>query len=110
MELKSMKMTAEQAKEYAIGVATAPDADAPRYPYGLCIRIDDDGIDALGLMSLPTVGQTVMIMARATVKLVEQRQMLDGETERCLEIQITDMALSPESSSKPPEQTLYSAG
>src|SRR5215510_13082247 len=85
---------AEQKEKYAENVAI----DAPIYPYGLCIRLDDEAMQKLGLTELPKVGKPVMITARAMVESVEQRQYSrDGKTESrdCMSLQITDLAIGP---------------
>lgn len=102
-----MKMSAGEAKGYA-SPSVAMD-DAPRYPYGLCINLGDDGIDKLGLVALPEVGSTLMIQARVQVVAVRMNQRQD-ELDRNLELQITDMAIGPDTSKPSTEERLYSSG
>jgi hypothetical protein len=98
MELKSMKMSPAEQKEYAQpSLVTGP--DAPSYPWGLCLTVDDDALEKLGLPALPTVGQTMMLMASVEVKSVSASQRGD-ELYRSLELQITDMALEPSAAAK----------
>lgn len=62
------------------------------YGYGTCIHLDEDQCNALGITTLPTPGQVVMIRARAVVTrtMVEN----DGEgPENHMSLQITDMEL-----------------
>ena len=104
MDMKSMKMSPAEVKEY-----TEPSValgSAPRYPYGLCINLDDDGIEKLGLVALPEVGSTLMIQARVQVVAVRQNQRQD-ELDRNVELQITDMAIGPDTSKPSVEQQLY---
>ena len=54
MAMVNMKMSATEAKEYG-GEATMA-SDAPEYPYGLCIRLDDDALEKLGITALPAIG------------------------------------------------------
>lgn len=80
------------------------------YPWGLCISLDNETITKLGI-STPAVGSVVMITAKAIVKLTSERQDDDG-TYRRAELQITDMAVAPDSSEpqKTAAETLYGNG
>lgn len=91
----SMKMDEEEKKEY--GCATLS-CDSPEYPYGLKICLDTDALEKLGLSSMPAVGSTLMIKAMVTVVGSSIREMKE-ETEKSLDLQITDMELG-----KPEEQ------
>lgn len=104
MELVSMKMNAEEQAEYAGPTALA---DKPEYSYGTQISIDDDKIDALGFHALPQVGETMMIQARVTVIGVSQNQYEGGDNERCVRLQITDMAIGPDTTPSNPSKVLY---
>ncbi|EJI1363646.1 hypothetical protein NDL49_000120 [Escherichia coli] len=77
------------------------------YPWGLCISLDNDTLNRLGITSLP-VGGMVMITAKALVKSTSERQD-ENEVCRRAELQITDMAMAPDSSEPPKAaaQTLY---
>lgn len=92
MELANMQMSPEAAKEYAGGIAADP-GNAPKYPYGLCICLNDDSLKKLGISDLPAVGGTFMVMAQVTVSSVRSSQQQDGDKERSVDLQITDMAL-----------------
>lgn len=108
MDLKSMKMSAKDAKEYA-SPATADASDAPRYPYGLCLHINDETIKALGVNAMPDAGQTLMITARVKVASVEQRDTQKGQ-DRSMSLQITDMAIGPDTAKPSVEEKLYGNG
>lgn len=77
------------------------------YPWGLCISLDNDTLNRLGITT-PLVGGMVMITAKAIVKSTSERHDEDGVCRRA-ELQITDMALVPDSSEPPKTaaQTLY---
>lgn len=77
------------------------------YPWGLCISLDNETLNKLG-MTTPPVGGVVMITAKAIVKSTSERQDDDG-TYRRAELQITDMVIAPDSSEpqKTAAQTLY---
>jgi hypothetical protein len=87
--LTNMQMSAEETKEY-----TQPEpADAPKYPWGLCISLDDGSLEKLGVDELPKVDAEVTIVAKATVTSVRESQTQGGESERNVELQITDMQI-----------------
>lgn len=98
MNLKSMKMTAEEKKSMIEGPAMSK--DAPRYPYGLNIHLNDEVMQKLGLESLPKVGTKMMIMAVAVVESVSERDSQDGGKRQDMSIQITDMSIEPHSDKK----------
>lgn len=87
--LINMEMSKEEAKE-----ETQPSpADAPKYPWGLCITLNDDSLEKLGVDSLPEVETEVTIVAKAQVSRTSAYQSNGGEAERSMELQITDMQL-----------------
>lgn len=86
MSLVSMKMSAEESKEYATA-----EYEAPQYPYGLSIDLDDDALEKLGITALPKVGAEMMITAKCVVKSVSANQMQGGDAESRVCLQITDM-------------------
>jgi hypothetical protein len=87
--LTNMQMSAEETKEY-----TQPEpSDAPKYPWGLCITLDDGSLEKLGVEELPEAGAEVTIVAKATVSSVRQYQTQGSENERSMELQITDMQI-----------------
>ena len=89
--MKSMELTAEEAKEY---MGPIKEGDGPKYPYGLCLHLCDDTIEKLGLTGLPEVGSKVEIRALATVVSVGMNQQQDGDKEQRAELQITDMEMA----------------
>lgn len=105
--LISMKMSKEEAQEY-----TSPTvADAPEYPWGLSISLDEDDLAKLGISTMPPVGATLMLQAQVTVTGTSQRDTQGGEQEQCVDMQITDMALSAGSGAAGMADRLYgSAG
>ena len=61
--LKSMKLTAEEAKgEYSC--CPTSEGDAPKYPYGLNLCLGDEALAKLGMGLMP-VGTEIMVMAQA---------------------------------------------
>lgn len=105
VELKSMKMTADERKEYA--QPTVATGDAPEYPWGLRLDLDDDALDKLGLTGIPEVGKVLLLTARVEVVRRSEEERPD-ELHRSLGLQITDMALEAmPAEGKTTEQRLY---
>lgn len=97
--LTNMQMSAEEAKEQ-----TQPsEAEAPRYPWGLSIHLDDDAMEKLKLGALK-VGDVVTIIAKATCESQSSHQTMGGDAEGSCDLQITDMAVSIGSGGK---QSMY---
>lgn len=88
----SMKLTDKEAKERS-GVEPAKPGDGPRYPYGLCLYLDDASLAKLGITDLPEVGSTWNIVGKVVVTSVGMSQQLDGDKEKRTELQITDMEI-----------------
>lgn len=102
MNLVSMKLTPAEAKaETDEGTALATPDDQPAYPYGLTICLDDEVLAKLGMTALPDVGAPLTLMARVEVCSKSQYENQKG-TDTSLSLQITDMALAPETQT--PEQ------
>jgi hypothetical protein len=92
MPLTNMKLTPTVAKE-----TLAPSAgDAPEYPYGLKVELENDALEKLGITSLPDVGTPMVLTARVEVCGVSAYESTDQEKRQSLSLQITDMALAPE--------------
>lgn len=95
-KLISMKRTEADRRKDA-GEGPGIEALAPDYPYGLCIRLDGDELDKLGMKTLPQVGTEIPITVKVKVTRVSQSAADTGNEEydemRCVELQITDMAI-----------------
>ena len=68
------------------------DKDEPRYPYGLCLSLDKNSLEKLGITALPKVGGEMMITAKAKITGTSQYDS-QGGSEMRVELQITDMDL-----------------
>lgn len=84
-KLVNMKLQKTKAEEMY------PSMEPPAYPWGLCINLEEEQIKKLGL-TLPAVGATVTIEAKAEVTNRGESQTQDG-TRRSLSLQITDLAI-----------------
>jgi hypothetical protein len=106
MAMTNMKMSASEAKEYS-GDTIA--SDSPEYPYGLCIRLDDDALEKLGITALPAIGTEMMVMAKVIVKSTSAYSRQGGEDHKDVELQITDLELGQASASGDAATALYGA-
>ena len=86
----NMKMSKKEAQEEMQPTA----ADAPEYPYGLTISLDEESMAKLGITELPKVGATMTLTAQVSVCGTSQYSTQGGEDESNLSLQITDMELS----------------
>jgi len=91
MKLASMKLDPEQQKKEADSMVT----DKPVYPWGLCVELNEDALQKLGMKDLPDVDDSMTLTARVVVTSVSSNATTDGENRR-VSLQITDMELGPE--------------
>lgn len=68
-----------------------PEHEEPAYPYGLCLCLNSETLEKLGIKTLPPVGTELRIVAMATVTSVREQQDADGSTTRGVDLQVTDM-------------------
>lgn len=92
MQLVNLANSPEEAKEQ--GAICTSEGEGPKYPYGLCLDLNDDVLEKLGITSLPPVGTVMHITAMAKVTRVSEHEN-EKESERCVGLQITDMAATP---------------
>lgn len=90
--------TPEEAKEDILDMAPMglPSKVTPAYPYGLCLCLDNETLEKLGIDGdLPDVGDMIQFTALARVTSASQNEKMTetGETEVCqrIELQITHM-------------------
>jgi len=81
--------------------ASAAKPSVPAYSYGLCLSLEDDELEKLGIdEELPTVGDIIHLCALAKVTSASQseREMSDGSKKQCrrIELQITHLATEDE--------------
>lgn len=95
MALVDMKMSAEEAKEQYEPTA----ADAPEYPYGLQLSLDEEGLARLGITTPPAVGTVMTLTARVEVCSTSAYKTQGGDNESSTSLQITAMQLSGASDS-----------
>lgn len=113
-KLVSMKLDPKKIEERNKPSSVITD-DAPAYPYGLRVNLDEDSLDALGVSTLPKVGSTMYLGANVKVVSVSDNEHTSegGETHRhrSVELQITEMGLDGERAKEEPqtETALYGA-
>lgn len=98
--LVDMALTPPEVKEeIAERSMPAPSPSVSAYPWGLCLRIEDETLAKLGLDGdLPDVGQMMHFVAVARVTSASQREDKTGDgatkVHQCVELQITSMAVA----------------
>jgi hypothetical protein len=91
-KLVSMKLDPKSQEEKG-ETAASPMGEAPVYPYGLSIQLDEDSLEALGLEKpLPKVDAEMMLYAKVTVTSVSSNESQAGSA-KSVGLQITDMCL-----------------
>lgn len=82
------------AREASEAEESYPTPEQSKYPYGLCIHLDDDTLQKLGITTPPPAGASMLLQAQVMVTSTGSEVMLGGEVEGRLTLQITDMELS----------------
>lgn len=104
-ELTNMKLTQAEAKDTECPCKP----EMPEYPWGLQLDLNNDVLQKLGI-SLPQVGTTLLLHARAEVKRVSASDEMGGEKRMSVTLQITDMALMPEVKRPTTKTVLFEKG
>lgn len=109
MAMVNMAMTTEEAAEYAGGapVAASDPGNGPKYPWGLCLDLNDEVLKKLGITELPKVGTVFVIEAQAKVQSMNESEQLDGDKEGRISLQITDMSVGAVPAAKDPSEALW---
>jgi hypothetical protein len=97
MKLIDMKLP-KKDKKGTLNSPVATDFQHEEYPYGLCIRLNNDQIDKLGIFDNMDVDMDVVINAKATIKSKEKSEMQGGKSDKSLSIQIKEFGIEPEKS------------
>lgn len=93
--MKSIAMTKAEAKDSELCYAGTPDSDeAPKYPYGTCLDLNDDTLKKLGITKMPAIGEEVAITAIAKVTRLSMEEEEQGGAEMYLSLQITQMEVN----------------
>ena len=95
-KLVSMKRSAKD-KRKDMGEPSGIEAVAPDYPWGLCLNLQADELEKLGIKDLPKVGEEMTVTAKVKVTRVSQSASASprGESEhRNVELQVTDLGIT----------------
>lgn len=77
----------EEAKEY--NMAGPGGGEAPKYPWGLCIRLEKRELDKLGVKTLPNIDDEFHLAVIAKVTQVSQQSGVDQDDTQNVALQIT---------------------
>jgi hypothetical protein len=102
-KMVDMAKTPEEIKDdypAEASIGSAP-PKVPVYPWGLCLRLEDDSLKKLKIDEMPEVGDMIHLFAMAKVTSVTQNEVEDSKTgekskRTCIELQITQMATEDE--------------
>jgi hypothetical protein len=81
----------------------------PRYPYGLCICLNEESMEKLGIDELPEVGTMIHGMFMAKVTSV-RANATEENTSKGMDLQITHLALEDEDAEYSYKEKLYDRG
>lgn len=109
MALVSLKRTAADKEEEMKEVSMMEQED---YSYGLCLHLDSEELEKLGITNMPKVGSSVMIKAKCLVKSTKQESENGEAMENSMRLQVTDMEIgeSMEDRNTNAATMLYSQG
>lgn len=90
----SLKMSVKEAKQESIATSPADPSELPRYPYGSKLCFDTNEVEKLGISGMPA-GQVVTVTGKAFIGYVSASQEADGEKNQRMEVQLTDIEITP---------------
>lgn len=91
---KTPEEVSEETREYSSPMPI--ESVVNRYPYGLCISLDEDSLKKLNLTESPDVGDMIHLFAMARVTSMSQNEKSDGTVCQRVELQITHLGLEDE--------------
>lgn len=103
--MKSLKMTPAEAKAQ-MGSPTAM-TDLPAYPWGTRLELNSATLKKIGLSEMPAIGATMRMTAVVEVCGCSEHKEQDGDTNRSLTLQITDLELAGERPEAGAAKALY---
>jgi len=111
MPMIDMQLDRKEAQEETGAIA----GDLPKYPYGLCIYLDDETLEKLGLTQLPKVGTTMQLTAMVRVTGTRSNEIqtekepgeADENTSSSVDLQITAMELGSSQDAQSSASLLY---
>jgi|SRR5215475_7722495 len=98
-EMIDMARTPEEIKEKTEEMTAPMPLKVPQYPYGLCISLDDDSLEKLGLAGdLPDVGDILEVYVTAKVTCASKTENIDPATNQpksCSRIELQIVGMLP---------------
>ena len=94
-----MAKTPEQVNEEVSSMAapmTAKADNVPKYPWGLCINLEDDQLEKLNLDDECEVGDMIHLCVMAKVTSCSSNETEGGKSRKRIELQITQIAVPVE--------------
>ena len=102
--LVDMKLDKSEQKRLAEPTVAA---EAPEYPYGLEIQLQEDSIEKLGIKNLPKPGDKFRLYSEVVTVDVGSNANVSGKKRAHLTLQITAMVLAPAKDDKSASDALY---
>jgi hypothetical protein len=88
MALVDMKLSKKESKE----VVESPRTSGEQYPWGLSLDLNNEALKKLGITAEGfTIGEAVVIKAKATIKGLSINQYEDGDKSESVSLQITKL-------------------
>lgn len=87
VRLRDMALTRSEQREM---IEPADIGDAPEFPFGLRLHLDEDELQKLGI-DLPEIGESFVVVGIGTVTSVSQHQRED-HTSQHVEVQLEKLA------------------
>jgi hypothetical protein len=94
LDQKMISMKRSAADKRADKLEHSPmEATAPDYPWGLCLHMDGDEMDKLGIKTMPKVGDEMILVCKCKVTrcMMSSSEYTDGDETRSIDLQITDI-------------------
>lgn len=108
MKMQSVKLEKKDSKKDKPSIIAD---DAPEYPYGMQITIEDKQIDSLGIADMD-VGDVVEFMSKGKITSKTCDAKIDGEQCQRVTVQITDIGFDccdDEETEMKPSEKMYGA-
>jgi len=107
MEIPSMKLNHKKEEAISGKPILSLGEDREAYPYGLCLRLDNETLEMLNFKELPKVGERFHLKGFAEVKSVSLNKSEKGEESKNVELQITNLMMHTIEDGNKIEQTMY---
>jgi hypothetical protein len=106
--LVDMRLSEEEKKDFS---TPRQGPEAPKFPFGLRLRLGPDELKKLGFLSAPKVDDKLLLLGKSMVIEVAKRtedEMKLGELDFSVELQITELSVKGEEERpKSPSQVIY---